>query len=133
MISLLSPFQNKGKAQLEVKIGETNGRLEGDRDKVRFVQTNMGRLILAAQNGSHWCRLCGDERRRNSVLILSKLAISAMKNVLKVQPFGNVVVYADMTGKEVIDYLTAVAQMKPDSGAYPQFANVSFVGEMTAN
>ncbi len=48
-ISLLSPFQNKGKAQLEVKIGETNGRLEGDRDKVRFVQTNMGRLILAAQ------------------------------------------------------------------------------------
>ncbi len=49
MISLLSPFQNKGKAQLEVKIGETNGRLEGDRDKVRFVQTNMGRLILAAQ------------------------------------------------------------------------------------
>ncbi len=26
------------------------------------------------------------------------------KNVLKVQPFGNVVVYADMTGKEVIDY-----------------------------
>lgn len=49
MISLLSPFQNKGKAQLDVKIGETNGRLEGDRDKVRFVQTNMGRLILAAQ------------------------------------------------------------------------------------
>lgn len=42
MISLLSPFQNKGKAQLEVKIGETNGRLEGDRSKVRFVQTNMG-------------------------------------------------------------------------------------------
>ncbi len=51
------------------------------------------------------------------------------KNVLKVQPFGNVVVYADMTGKEVIDYLTAVAQMKPDSGAYPQFANVSFVAK----
>lgn len=28
MISLLSPFQNKGKAQLDVKIGETNGRLK---------------------------------------------------------------------------------------------------------
>ena len=34
-----------------------------------------------------------------------------------------------MSGKEVIDYLTAVAQMKPDSGAYPQFANVSFVAK----
>ena len=51
------------------------------------------------------------------------------KDVLKVQPFGNVVVYADMSGKEVIEYLTAVAQMKPDSGAYPQFANVSFVAK----
>ncbi|STS80711.1 UDP-sugar hydrolase [Klebsiella pneumoniae] len=34
-----------------------------------------------------------------------------------------------MSGKEVVDYLTAVAQMKPDSGAYPQFANVSFVAK----
>lgn len=37
--------------------------------------------------------------------------------------------YVDMNGKEVVDYLTAVAQMKPDSGAYPQFANVSFVAK----
>ncbi len=43
MLSLLTPFQNKGKAQLEVKIGSVNGLLEGDRSKVRFVQTNMGR------------------------------------------------------------------------------------------
>ncbi|STR41167.1 UDP-sugar hydrolase [Klebsiella michiganensis] len=43
---------------------------------------------------------------------------------MKVQPFGNVLVYVDMSGKEVTEYLTAVAQMKPDSGAYPQFANV---------
>ena len=48
------------------------------------------------------------------------------KDVLKVQPFGNTLVYVDMTGKEVLEYLTAVAQKKPDSGAYPQFANVSF-------
>ncbi len=127
MISLLSPFQNKGKAQLEVKIGETNGRLEGDRDKVRFVQTNMGRLILAAQmdrTGADFAVMSGGGIR-NSI----EAGDISYKNVLKVQPFGNVVVYADMTGKEVIDYLTAVAQMKPDSGAYPQFANVSFVAK----
>ncbi|MFH0407752.1 5'-nucleotidase C-terminal domain-containing protein, partial [Klebsiella quasipneumoniae] len=51
------------------------------------------------------------------------------KDVMKVQPFGNVLTYVDMSGKEVVDYLTAVAQMKPDSGAYPQFANVSFVAK----
>ena len=77
MISLLSPFQNKGKAQLEVKIGETNGRLEGDRDKVRFVQTNMGRLILAAQmdrTGADFAVMSEAE-----FVILSKQVISAIK------------------------------------------------------
>ncbi|VDZ80402.1 bifunctional UDP-sugar hydrolase/5'-nucleotidase [Salmonella bongori] len=127
MLSLLTPFQNKGKAQLEVKIGSVNGPLEGDRSKVRFVQTNMGRVILAAQiarTGADFGVMSGGGIR-DSI----EAGDITYKSVLKVQPFGNIVVYADMSGKEVIDYLTAVAQMKPDSGAYPQFANVSFVAK----
>ncbi|EHE5994032.1 bifunctional UDP-sugar hydrolase/5'-nucleotidase [Salmonella enterica] len=127
MLSLLTPFQNKGKAQLEVKIGSVNGLLEGDRSKVRFVQTNMGRVILAAQiarTGADFGVMSGGGIR-DSI----EAGDITYKSVLKVQPFGNSVVYADMSGKEVVDYLTAVAQMKPDSGAYPQFANVSFVAK----
>ncbi|ABX22300.1 bifunctional UDP-sugar hydrolase/5'-nucleotidase [Salmonella enterica] len=127
MLSLLTPFQNKGKAQLEVKIGSVNGLLEGDRSKVRFVQTNMGRVILAAQiarTGADFGVMSGGGIR-DSI----ESGDITYKSVLRVQPFGNIVVYADMSGKEVIDYLTAVAQMKPDSGAYPQFANVSFVAK----
>lgn len=127
MLLLLTPFQNKGKAQLEVKIGSVNGLLEGDRSKVRFVQTNMGRVILAAQiarTGADFGVMSGDGIR-DSI----EAGDITYKSVLKVQPFGNIVVYADMSGKEVVDYLTAVAQMKPDSGAYPQFANVSFVAK----
>lgn len=127
MLSLLTPFQNKGKAQLEVKIGSVNGLLEGDRSKVRFVQTNMGRVILAAQIA----RTGADFGVMSGVGIRDSIEAGDItyKSVLKVQPFGNIVVYADMSGKEVVDYLTAVAQMKPDSGAYPQFANVSFVAK----
>ncbi|EBN4934769.1 bifunctional UDP-sugar hydrolase/5'-nucleotidase [Salmonella enterica] len=127
MLSLLTPFQNKGKAQLEVKIGSVNGLLEGDRSKVRFVQTNMGRVILAAQiarTGADFGVMSGGGIR-DSI----EAGDITYKSVLKVQPFGNIVVYADMSGKEVVDYLTTVAQMKPDSGAYPQFANVSFVAK----
>ncbi|AMG55263.1 bifunctional UDP-sugar hydrolase/5'-nucleotidase UshA [Citrobacter amalonaticus] len=127
MLSLLSPFQNKGKAQLDVKIGAVNDRLEGDRSKVRFVQTNMGHLILAAQmarTGADFGVMSGGGIRDS----IDGGDIT-YKSVLKVQPFGNVVVYADMNGKDVTDYLTAVAQMKPDSGAYPQFARVSFVAK----
>ncbi|EDN5519130.1 bifunctional UDP-sugar hydrolase/5'-nucleotidase [Salmonella enterica subsp. enterica serovar 4,[5],12:i:-] len=127
MLSLLTPFQNKGKAQLEVKIGSVNGLLEGDRSKVRFVQTNMGRGILAAQiarTGADFGVMSGGGIR-DSI----EAGDITYKSVLKVQPFGNIVVYADMSGKEVVDYLTAVAQIKPDSGAYPQLANVSFVAK----
>lgn len=124
MLSLLSPFQHKGQAQLGVKIGSVNARLEGDRSKVRFVQTNMGHLILSAQmarTGADFAVMSGGGIR-DSI----EAGDITYKDVLKVQPFGNTLVYVDMTGQEVADYLKAVAQMKPDSGAYPQFANVSF-------
>ncbi|NCH66006.1 bifunctional UDP-sugar hydrolase/5'-nucleotidase [Cronobacter sakazakii] len=124
MLSLLTPFQKKGQAQLMVKIGSVNGRLEGDRSKVRFVQTIMGHLILNAQiarTGADFAVMSGGGIR-DSI----EGGDITYKDVLKVQPFGNTLVYVDMTGKEVLEYLTAVAQKKPDSGAYPQFANVSF-------
>ncbi|HGC6388090.1 TPA: bifunctional UDP-sugar hydrolase/5'-nucleotidase UshA [Cronobacter dublinensis] len=124
MLSLLTPFQKKGQAQLMVKIGSVNGRLEGDRSKVRFVQTSMGHLILNAQiarTGADFAVMSGGGIR-DSI----EGGDITYKDVLKVQPFGNTLVYVDMTGKDVVEYLTAVAQKKPDSGAYPQFANVSF-------
>lgn len=127
MLSLLTPFQNKGKAQLGVKIGSTTGRLEGDRSKVRFVQTNLARVLLAAQmarTGADLAVMSGGGVR-DSI----EAGDITYKDVLKVQPFGNTVVYVNLSGKELQAYLTAVAQMKPDSGAYPQFANVSFVAK----
>ncbi len=115
MLSLLTPFQNKGKAQLGVKIGSTTGRLEGDRSKVRFVQTNLARVLLAAQmarTGADLAVMSGGGVR-DSI----EAGDITYKDVLKVQPFGNTVAYVNLTGKELLDYLTAVAQMKPDSGA----------------
>lgn len=125
MLSLLTPFQNKGQAQLNVKVGSVNGHLEGDRSKVRFVQTNLARLLLAAQ----MARTSADFAVMSGGGIRDSIEAGDItyKDVLKVQPFGNTVTYIDMTGKDVVEYLSAVAQKKPDSGAYPQFSNVSFV------
>ncbi|MCS5880429.1 hypothetical protein LNP17_07455 [Klebsiella variicola subsp. variicola] len=63
MMSLLTPFQNKGKAQLQVKIGSVNGHLEGDRSKVRFVQTQYGAPAAGGADGAQQCGFRGDERR----------------------------------------------------------------------
>lgn len=129
MLSLLTPFQRKGQSQLKVKVGSVNGHLEGDRSRVRFVQTNLARVILGAQmarTGADFAVMSGGGIR-DSI----EAGDITYKDVLKVQPFGNTVAYVDMSGKEVTDYLTEVAKKTPDSGAYPQFANVSFVA--TAN
>ncbi|EOI1368276.1 bifunctional UDP-sugar hydrolase/5'-nucleotidase UshA [Serratia marcescens] len=127
MMKLLTPFQKKGKEQLSVKIGSVNGKLEGDRSKVRFVQTNLARVMLAAQR----------ERADADFAVMSGGGVRdsiesgdiTYKNVLKVQPFGNTLVHVDMKGSEVEQYLAVVANMKPDSGAYAQFANVSLVAD----
>lgn len=129
MLKLLTPFENQGKAQLEVKVGSVNGHLEGDRSKVRFVQTNLAHLLLAAQKeraGADFAVMSGGGVR-DSI----EAGDITYKDVLKVQPFGNTLVYVDLKGSEVERYLAAVANMKVDSGAYAQFYDVGLTADGT--
>ncbi len=127
VVKMLTPFQEKGQAQLEVKVGSVNGTLDGDRKQVRFYQTNLGHLLLSAQR----------ERANADFAVMSGGGIRdsiqpgdiTYKTVLKVQPFANTLVYVDMKGSEVEKYLAVVANKKVDSGAYAQFLNVSLVAD----
>lgn len=123
LLEFLRPFQEQGQAQLEVQIAETNGKLEGDRNVVRFQQTNLGRLIAT----SHMERAQADFAVMNSGGVRDSIEAGNVtyKDVLKVQPFANILTYTDMTGKEVLDYLNVVATKPIDSGAYAQFAGIS--------
>ncbi|EHY9861113.1 bifunctional UDP-sugar hydrolase/5'-nucleotidase [Vibrio parahaemolyticus] len=123
MLGFLRPFQEKGQSQLNVKIAESNGKLEGDRDVVRFQQTNLGRLIATA----HMERAKADFAVMNSGGVRDSIEAGDItyKDVLTVQPFGNMVSYVDMSGQEVLDYLNIVATKPVDSGAYAQFAGIS--------
>ncbi|NVJ58575.1 MAG: bifunctional UDP-sugar hydrolase/5'-nucleotidase [Vibrionaceae bacterium] len=123
LLEFLRPYQEKGKSQLDVKIAETNGKLEGDRNVVRFQQTNLGRLIATA----HMDRAKADFAVMNSGGVRDSIASGDVtyKDVLKVQPFANILTYTDMSGKEVLDYLNVVATKPVDSGAYAQFAGIS--------
>ncbi|HCE2054349.1 TPA: bifunctional UDP-sugar hydrolase/5'-nucleotidase [Vibrio parahaemolyticus] len=123
MLDFLRPFQEKGQSQLNVKIAESNGKLDGDRDVVRFQQTNLGRLIATA----HMERAKADFAVMNSGGVRDSIEAGDItyKDVLTVQPFGNMVSYVDMSGQEVLDYLNIVATKPVDSGAYAQFAGIS--------
>lgn len=123
MLNFLRPYQEQGQAQLGMKIAETNGKLEGDRNVVRFQQTNLGRLIATA----HMERAKADFAVMNSGGVRDSIDAGNVtyKDVLKVQPFANILTYTDMTGAEVLDYLNVVATKPVDSGAYAQFAGIS--------
>lgn len=122
MLALLTPYQKFGQDKLEVQIGVTDARLEGDRKLVRSQPTNLGVLIGRAMM---------DKTRADLAIVNSggvRDAIAAgnitYKDVLKVQPFGNTVCTVDLTGQELTNYLQAAANMTPGSGAFPQFAGV---------
>jgi 5'-nucleotidase / UDP-sugar diphosphatase len=122
MLDMLKPYQDFGQQKLQVEIGSTDGKLEGDRAVVRSKPASMAVLIGQAMMD----RTNADFAVVNSGGVRDSFAPGKLtyKDVLKVQPFGNTVVTADLTGSEVMDYLNAVAKMSVGSGAFAQFAGI---------
>ena len=127
VLEFLRPFQNKGQEALSVEIGATEGKLEGDRNLVRSQPTSMGILVASAMKE----KAQADFAIMNSGGVRDSISAGKItyKDVLKVQPFGNTLVYVDISGKEALDLLRTAAKMSPGSGAFPQFAGVKLVIE----
>lgn len=127
MLKLLTPYQEKGEEKLNIIVGRLIGRLEGDRNIVRSKQTNMGQLILA----SHIEKTGADLGVVSGGMIRDSMIDGniSYRDILKVQPFANTVVYADMSGDALLDYLAVAANKTKGSGGYAQFANVSLIAD----
>lgn len=126
----LKKYQDEGDRLLGVKVGEVKGKFEGDRKIIRFQQTNLGRLIAQSQME----RVKADVAIMNSGGIRTSIneGATTYKDLLAVQPFGNMIATVDFTGQELLDYLNVVALTEVDTGAYPQFAGISMVVDRTA-
>jgi 5'-nucleotidase / UDP-sugar diphosphatase len=125
MLAMLKPYQDFGQQKLMVEIGSTDGRLEGDRAVVRSKPASMAVLIARASLE----RTNADFAVVNAGGVRDSLNAGKLtyKDVLKVQPFGNTTAVVDLSGKEVMDYLNAIAKMSAGSGAFPQFAGINLV------
>ena len=122
MLAFLQPFQDKGQKTLTVEVGTTRGTLDGDRSRVRAQPTNLGTLIATSMMD----KVKADFAVMNSGGVRDSIADGKItyKDILKVQPFGNTIVYADLTGQEVQSYMNAMSTMTAGSGAFPQFAGI---------
>ena len=123
LLENLRPYQELGKQQLLVKSGELKGRLEGNRDVVRYQQSNMGQLLLSAfvEKTNADVGIMSGGMIRDS-LIEGNITY---RDILKVEPFGNSVVYFELTGSELIDYLKVALSKKQGSGGYAHLKNIS--------
>lgn len=122
--NFLQSYQDAGSESLSVKIGSLSGTLNGERADVRFKETNMGNFIADAMRS----RTQADIAIMNSGGIRASIQEGdvSYRDVLTVQPFANTLVTVDLSAKELTDYLSAVSKLSPGTGAFPQFAGLSF-------
>ena len=123
LLATLKPYQDQGKEQLLMKSGELIGRLEGERNVVRYQQTNMGQLLLSAlieKTNADVGVMAGGMIRDS--LIEGNITY---RDILKVEPFGNSVVYFDLTGRELVEYLKVALSKKQGSGGYTHLKNIT--------
>ncbi|MGP8304717.1 bifunctional UDP-sugar hydrolase/5'-nucleotidase UshA [Vibrio sp. YIC-376] len=123
--ALLLPYQQQGQDLLDVKVSETDGKLEGDRSVVRSQQTNLGHLLGEAYRTYNLVNADFGVMNSGGVRDSIQAGDITYRDVLTVQPFGNFVTKATMTGQEVQDYLDVVATKSAGSGAYAQLDNIT--------
>ncbi|ASI96068.1 bifunctional UDP-sugar hydrolase/5'-nucleotidase UshA [Vibrio rotiferianus] len=123
--SILLPYQQQGQDLLDVKVSETDGKLEGDRTTVRSQQTNLGHLLGEAYRTYNLVNADFGVMNSGGVRDSIQTGDITYRDVLTVQPFGNFVTKATMTGAEVKEYLDVVATKSAGSGAYAQLDNIT--------
>ena len=125
MLALLQPYQDFGQQKLQVAVGRSDARMEGDRAYVRKQPTSLGMLIGRAMMD----KTRADFAVVNSGGIRDSLPAGTItyKDVLKVQPFGNTLTTLHLSGREVLDYLQVAARMSPGAGGFPHLSGVELV------
>jgi 5'-nucleotidase/UDP-sugar diphosphatase len=122
VLAFLQPYQDKGRAALDVVVGESDGVLDGSRATVRNKPTSMGVFIASVMMQ----KAGADLAIMNSGGIRDSLPAGRLtyKDILKVQPWGNALGVVTWSGAELFSYLQIAAKMTPGAGAFAQFAGV---------
>lgn len=126
LLAFLRPYKNKGDKTLSVKVGFTEERLIGDRDAVRFRETNLGNLVTEAYRA----KFKADMALTNGGGVRATIAEGDItyEDLLTVMPFANDIVTFTMSGKELRDYLIGVlSQATPGTGGFPQFSGLKAI------
>jgi 5'-nucleotidase/UDP-sugar diphosphatase len=122
--TFLLPYKMQGDDYLSQEIGYAEVEFVGQRNIVRFQETNLGNLITEAYRA----RFDTDIGLTNSGGIRDSIHAGKVtyETALTVLPFGGKIVTAKLKGRELKKYLEYILlELTPGSGSFPQFSRVS--------
>ncbi|AMO54564.1 hypothetical protein GZ77_23695 [Endozoicomonas montiporae] len=121
VLKVLQVYQDKASKMLLRTVGELDKPMPGERDIVRSRPAAIGVLIARAQME----KAKADLGVVNGGGIRTGLPAGNIteKDVLSVQPFGNMVCYVEMTGTELKHFIEDIASIEPTNGGFAHFSN----------
>ena len=121
VLAALKPYQEKAQKLLLKPVGSLDKAMSGERSLVRAKPAAMGIMMANAQK----------EKTKASLGVINGGGIRTgfpagtitEKNVLSVQPFGNMVCYVELNGRELKRFVEDVAAIEPTNGGFAHFSN----------
>ena len=128
VLAALKPYQEKAQELLLKPVGSLDKAMSGERSLVRSKPAAIGIMMANAQK----------EKTKANLGVINGGGIRTglpagtitEKNVLSVQPFGNMVCYVELNGTELKHFVEDVAAIEPTNGGFAHFSsNVKLVME----
>ena len=121
VLRVLKVYQDKASKMLLRNVGELDKSMPGERELVRSRPTAIGVFIARAQM----------EKAKADLGIVNGGGIRTglsggnitEKDVLSVQPFGNMVCFLEMSGTELKHFVEDIASIEPGNGGFAHFSN----------
>ena len=128
VLAALKPYQEKAQELLLKPVGSLDKAMSGERSLVRSKPAAIGVMMADAQKE----KTKADLGVINGGGIRTGLPVGTIteKDVLSVQPFGNMVSYVELNGMELKHFVEDVAAIEPTNGGFAHFSgNVKLVME----
>lgn len=123
-LDAMEPFMTQADELLSQPIGEAVVKLDGDRQLVRAQETNLADIVTDSMRAKTGAEVA----LQNAGGIRSDINPGTItyRDVLKVQPFGNILTLVDMTGAQLMEALNYAATVQPGNGAFLQVSGLSW-------
>ena len=124
ILEKMKPSMEQASELLSQPVGETLVPLLGDKSESRSQETNLGNLISDGMRA----KVGAEIAFQNGGGIRAGIAAGTItyRDILTVQPFGNILTTLDMTGAQVMDVLNYAASLDAGAGAFLHVSGVKW-------